>query len=175
VPDGKIDSHDETVIGRPQTPAIIYGINVNASWKGFDLSMLLQGSGMSSFNVYGFMTVAGFNNNSNSSYEYYNNRWTPDHQNSKYPRAYSAPTNNNGQSSDFWYVSSSYLRLKTVSLGYTVPSKISSGLRMKNLRFYVTGQNILTFGKLKFTDPETTGEQGYPLQKVLLVGFNTSF
>jgi TonB-linked SusC/RagA family outer membrane protein len=175
VPDGKIDSYDETVIARPDVPAIIYGINVNASWKGFDLSMLFQGSGMSSFNVYGFMTVAGFNNNSNSSYEYYNNRWTPDHQDSKYPRAYSAPTNNNGQSSDFWYVSSAYLRLRTVSLGYTIPAKISAKASLKNFRIYVTGQNMLTFGKLKFTDPETTGEQGYPLQKVLLVGFNTSF
>jgi hypothetical protein len=130
---------------------------------------------MSSFNVYGFMTVAHFNNNSNSSYEYYNNRWTPDNQNSKYPRAYSAPTNNNGQSSDFWLVNSSYLRLKTASLGYTVPAALSSRLRMKNLRVYVTGQNILTFGKLKFTDPETTGEQGYPIQKTFLVGFSTSF
>jgi hypothetical protein len=175
VPDGKIDSYDERAIGRPQTPAIIYGINVNASWKGFDLSMLFQGSGMSSFNVYGFMTVAHFNNNSNSSYEYYNNRWTPDNQNSKYPRAYSAPTNNNGQTSDFWLVNSSYLRLRTASLGYTVPSGIISGLKMKNLRIYVTGQNILTFGKLKFTDPETIGEQGYPIQKTFLVGFNTTF
>jgi hypothetical protein len=174
-PDGKIDLYDEKVIGRPQTPGIIYGINAAASWKGFDLSMLFQGSGMSSFNIYGFMTVAHFNNNSNSSYEYYNNRWTPDHQNAKYPRAYSAPTNNNGQTSDFWIVSSSYLRLKTASLGYTVPSKVSSKVRMKNFRIYVTGQNILTFAKLKFTDPETTGEQGYPIQKTFLVGFNTSF
>jgi TonB-linked SusC/RagA family outer membrane protein len=175
VPDGKIDSYDEKVIGRPQTPGIVYGINAAASWKGFDLSMLFQGSGMSSFNVYGFMTVAHFNNNSNSSYEYYNNRWTPDHQNSKYPRAYSAPTNNNGQTSDFWFVSSSYLRLKTASLGYTVPAKVSAKVRMKNLRVYITGQNIVTFGKLKFTDPETIGEQGYPIQKTFLVGFNTSF
>lgn len=174
-PDGKIDSYDETVIARPQTPAIIYGISASASWKGFDLSMLFQGSGLSSFNVYGFMTVAHFNNNSNSSYEYYNNRWTPDNQNSKYPRAYSAPTNNNGQTSDFWFINSSYLRLKTASLGYTVPANISSKLRMKNLRIYVTGQNIFTFGKLKFTDPETTGEQGYPIQKTFLVGFNTTF
>jgi TonB-linked SusC/RagA family outer membrane protein len=175
VPDGKIDLYDEKVIGRPQTPGIIYGINAAASWKGFDLSMLFQGSGMSSFNIYGFMTVAHFNNNSNSSYEYYNNRWTPDHQNAKYPRAYSAPTNNNGQTSDFWIVSSSYLRLKTASLGYTVPSKVSSKVRMKNFRIYVTGQNILTFAKLKFTDPETTGEQGYPIQKTFLIGLNTSF
>ncbi|AEV98771.1 SusC/RagA family TonB-linked outer membrane protein [Niastella koreensis] len=175
VPDGKIDLYDEKAIGRPQTPFIIYGINAAASWKGFDLSMLFQGSGMSSYNVYGFMTVAHFNNNSNSSYEYYNNRWTPDHQNAKYPRAYSAPTNNNGQTSDFWMVSSAYLRLKTASLGYTVPAKWSAKIRMKNFRLYVTGQNILTFSKLKFTDPETTGEQGYPIQKTILVGFNTSF
>jgi TonB-linked SusC/RagA family outer membrane protein len=175
VPDGRIDSYDEKAIGRPQTPGIIYGINAAASWKGFDLSMLFQGSGMSSFNIYGFMTVAHFNNNSNSSYEYYDNRWTPDRQNAKYPRAYSAPTNNNGQTSDFWLINSSYLRLKTASLGYTVPSKVSSKFRMKHLRIYVTGQNIVTFGKLKFTDPETTGEQGYPIQKTFLVGFNTSF
>jgi TonB-linked SusC/RagA family outer membrane protein len=175
VPDGKIDSYDEQVIARPQTPGIIYGINVNASWKGFDLSALFQGSGLSSFNVYGFMTVAHFNNNSNSSYEYYNNRWTPQNQNSKYPRAYSAPTNNNGQTSDFWFVNSTYLRLKTVSLGYTVPANIISKVKMKNLRIYVTGQNLFTFGKLKFTDPETTGEQGYPIQKTILVGFNTTF
>jgi TonB-linked SusC/RagA family outer membrane protein len=175
VPDGKIDNFDQKAIGRPQTPGIIYGVNIAASWKGFDLAMLFQGSGMSSFNVYGFMTVAHLNNNSNSAYEYYNNRWTPDNQNSKYPRAYSAPTNNNGQTSDFWFVNSSYLRLKTASLGYTVPSKVISKVRMKYLRIYVTGQNVVTFGKLKFTDPETTGEQGYPIQKTFLVGFNTTF
>lgn len=174
-PDGKIDSYDEAVIARPQTPAIIYGVNVNASWKGFDLSMLFQGSGMSSFNVYGFMTVAHFNNNSNSSYEYYNNRWTPNNQNSKYPRAYSAPTNNNGQTSDFWFVNSSYLRLKTASLGYTIPASITSKAKLKNFRIYVTGQNLWTHGDLKFTDPETTGEQGYPIQKTILVGFNATF
>lgn len=174
-PDGKIDSYDEMPIANPQTPAIIYGLNIAANWKGFDLSGLFQGSGMSGYNVYGFMTVAHFNNNSNSAYEYYNNRWTPDRQNAKYPRAYSAPSNNNGQSSDFWYRNSSYLRLKTASLGYTVPARISSKVRMKNLRVYVTGQNILTFSKIKFTDPETNGEQGYPIQKTFLIGFNTSF
>lgn len=174
-PDGKIDSYDEMEIGHPQTPAIIYGINASASWKGFDLSALFQGSGMSSFNIYGFMTVAHFNNNSNSAYEYYNNRWTPDNQNARYPRAYSSPTTNNGQTSDFWVISSSYLRLRTASLGYTIPAKVSSKVRMKNVRVYVTGQNLLTFGKIKFTDPETNGEQGYPIQKTLLAGFNITF
>ena len=112
------------------------------------------------------MTVANYNNGSNSAYEYYNNRWTPDHQDAKYPRADGAPTTNNRQTSDFWLKNSSYLRLKTLSLGYTVPSRISSKIRMKNVRVYVTGQNIFTFSQMKFTDPETTGEQGYPIQKV---------
>jgi TonB-linked SusC/RagA family outer membrane protein len=175
VPDGKIDSYDEKVVGNPQTPALIYGLNLAASWKGFDLSALFQGSGMSSFNVYGFMTVAHLNNNSNSAYEYYNNRWTSDNQNSKYPRAYSSPNNNNGQTSDWWVKNSSYLRLRTASLGYTVPARISSKLRMKALRVYVTGQNLVTFSKIKFTDPETNGEQGYPIQKTILGGFNITF
>ncbi|MEO5562126.1 MAG: TonB-dependent receptor [Chitinophagaceae bacterium] len=175
VPDGKIDSYDEAAIGYPQTPSIIYGINASASWKGFDLSLLFQGSGMSSFNIYGFMTVAHFNNNSNSAYEYYNNRWTPDQQDSKYPKANSAPYTNNTQTSDLWLISSSYLRLKTAMIGYTIPSKLTSKVAIKNLRIYATGQNILTAGKLKFTDPETNGEQGYPIQKTFLVGFSATF
>jgi TonB-linked SusC/RagA family outer membrane protein len=175
VPDGKIDSYDEKVVGNPQTPGLIYGVNAALSWKGFDLSALFQGSGMSSFNIYGFMTVAHFNNNSNSSYEYYNSRWTVDNQNSKYPRAYSSPSNNNGQTSDFWVKNSSYLRMRTASLGYTIPVQVTSKLKMKSIRIYVTGQNLLTFGKIKFTDPETNGEQGYPIQKTILGGFNITF
>lgn len=175
VPDGKIDTWDQWEIGFPQTPAIIYGLNIGANWKGFDLSMLFQGSGMSSFNTYGFMTVAHFNNNSNSSYEYYNNNWKPTREDAKYPRAYSSPNTNNGQTSDFWFKNTSYLRLRTASLGYTVPGSISSKLSLSNLRFYVTAQNLLTISKLKFTDPETNGEQGYPIQKVFMFGLSASF
>ena len=65
--------------------------------------------------------------------------------------------------------------MRTASLGYTIPTQISSKLRMKNVRVYVTGQNLLTFGKIKFTDPETNGEQGYPIQKTILGGFNITF
>jgi TonB-linked SusC/RagA family outer membrane protein len=175
VPDGKIDSYDQVAIGTPQTPGIIYGINLSASWKGFDLSGLFQGAAISNYNVYGFMTVANFNNGSNSAYEYYDNRWTPDHQDAKYPRAAPAPSSTASVTSDFWLKNSAYLRLKTVSLGYTVPARISSKLKMKNVRLYVTGQNMLTFSPIKFTDPETTGEQGYPLQKTILGGFNITF
>jgi len=173
--DNKIDANDEVVIAYPQQPAMIYGLNISASWKGFDLTALLQGSGMSSFNTYGFMTVAHFNNNSNSAYEYYNNHWTPTTENAKYPRAYSNPNTNNGQGSDFWYKSTAYLRMRTASLGYTIPTAISSKAGIKNMRVYVTAQNLFTLSNIKFTDPETTGEQGYPMQKVFMFGFSASF
>jgi TonB-linked SusC/RagA family outer membrane protein len=174
-PDGKIDSYDQVAIGTPQTPGIVYGINLSASWKGFDLTGLFQGAAISNYSIYGFMTVANFNNGSNSAYEYYNNRWTKDNQDAKYPRADPAPSSTASAGSDFWLKNSSYLRLKTASLGYTVPARLSSKLRMKNVRVYVTGQNLFTFSQIKFTDPETTGEQGYPIQKTIMGGFNITF
>lgn len=174
-PDGKIDSYDETVIGDPTIPAIMYGANLTAAWKGFDLTLFFQGSAMSSRNVQGFYTVPFFNNNSNSTYEYYNNRWTPDNQGAKYPRANQAPNTNNTETSDFWIVKTSYLRLRTASIGYTLPVNVSTKIGMKNLRIYATGENVFTASNLKFTDPQTNGETGYPLMRTFSFGFNASF
>jgi len=174
-PDGKIDSYDETVIGDPNIPAITYGANLSASWKGFDLSLFFQGSAMSSRDVRGFITIPFNNNNSNSTYEYYNNRWTPETQNAKYPRANQSPYSNNNQASDFWIIKTSYIRLKTAVLGYTLPVKISKKIGMQNLRLYATGENVFTASNLKFTDPQTNGETGYPLMKSFIFGLNASF
>ncbi|SEW28731.1 TonB-linked outer membrane protein, SusC/RagA family [Chitinophaga sp. YR573] len=177
-PDGKIDANDETRIGNPVYPFITYGFTPTASWKGLDLSLFFQGSAMSSFSISGFQTIPFNNNNSNSAYEYYNNRWTPDHQNAKYPRANQSPYANNTQVSDFWMANTALLRLKTVMLGYTLPDAILQRLKIKALRVYVSGQNMLTFSKLKFMDPEvgyTDGETAYPNQKVYVMGMNVTF
>ena len=78
VPDGKIDSNDEAVIGYPQNyPFMIFGLTATANWKGFDLSLFFQGAGMTSYNTQNFYDIPFFNNNSNADYEYYNNHWTP--------------------------------------------------------------------------------------------------
>lgn len=177
-PDGKIDSYDETVIGNPTYPAISYGFTATASWKGFDVQLFFQGAALASFDVRGFNTIPFNNNNSNAGYEYYNNRWTPDHENAKYPRANQSPNSNNTQGSDFWIVNTGYLRLKTAVLGYTVPVKLTRKWGMKNLRFYVSGQNVFTVSNLKFLDPEvgyTNGETAYPTQKVYTFGLSASF
>lgn len=178
VPDGKIDSYDETQVGNPVYPAITYGLTTNANWKGFDLELFFQGSAISSLDIKTFQTIPFNNNNSSSTYEYYNNRWTPEHQNALYPRANQSPYSNNTQSSNFWFLNTGFLRLKTAVLGYTVPIGISKKAGMKNLRFYVTGQNIFTMSKLKFMDPEvgySGKETAYPTQKVFIFGLSTSF
>jgi hypothetical protein len=166
------------VIGNPVYPFITYGFTPSASWKGFDLSLFFQGSALASLNIRGFQTVPFNNNNSNSAYEYYNNHWTPNTPDAKYPRANQSPYANNTQNSDFWMMKTGYLRLKTAVLGYTLPANISNAMKMQSVRCYFSGQNLLTFSKMKFMDPEvgyTDLETAYPNQKVLVLGLNVTF
>ena len=177
-PDGKIDANDETHIGYPTYPSITYGFTPSASWKGLDLSLFFQGSAMSGFNTAGFQTIPFNNNNSNSAYEYYDNRWTPDNQGAKYPRANQSPYANNTQTSDFWIANTSLLRLKTAVLGYTLPASLLQRWKMQTVRVYVSGQNVFTISKMNYLDPEvgyTDGETAYPNQKVFVAGLNVTF
>lgn len=187
--DGKIDGNDETVVGYPVYPQITYGVNVNASWKGFDMTLFFQGAALASLNIQGYQTVPFRINNTNTSYEYYNNRWTPDNQDAKYPRAYASKNTNNTTnpingdgfgafSSSIWMANTGFLRLKTGVLGYTLPSSLTAKIHMQSLRFYVSGQNLFTISKLKFMDPETgysQREEAYPVQKTLIFGLNVNF
>jgi TonB-linked SusC/RagA family outer membrane protein len=180
VPDGKIDSNDETVIGYPMGyPLLIFGLNGNVGWKGFDLSLFFQGAGMTSYNTQNFMTFPFFNNNSNADYEYYNNRWTKDNQGAKYPIAWASPTSNMQQGSDFWQRNASYIRLKNAQFGYTLPKSVLQVIKIKSIRLYVAGQNILTWSGLKFMDPEssTNNQDGtfYPTMKSYSIGANVTF
>jgi hypothetical protein len=180
VPDGKIDSNDECVIGHPQNyPLLIYGLSATASWKGFDLNLFFQGAGMTSFNTQNFMTFPFFNNNSNADYEYYNNHWTPDNQDAKYPICWPSPVANSTQASDFWQRNASYLRLKNAQFGYNIPKSVLQKIKIRNIRVYIAGQNILTLSGLKFMDPESSGYQTdgtfYPTMKSYTIGANVTF
>lgn len=177
-PDGKIDAYDEVAIGNPVYPFITYGFTPTASWKGFDLSLFFQGSALAGLTIRGFQTIPFNNNNSNSAYEYFNNHWTPQKQDAKYPRANQSPYANNTQNSDFWIMKTGYLRLKTIVFGYSLPAKVIKALRMQQLRVYFSGQNLLTFSKLKFMDPEvgyTDLETAYPNQRNVTFGLNLTF
>jgi len=188
--DGKIDVNDQVPIGNSNTPLIIFGLNLTASWKGFDVTAFFQGAGESTMGTMTFVTVPFANNNSNAGYQYFNNHWSPSNPNGYYPRADQAPTSNNTQPSNYWTTSGAYVRLKTAQLGYTIPSKITKALKIKMVRFYVSGQNLLTFSALKFLDPEignpvsgtsaiggagSSPETIYPLQRVITAGLNATF
>jgi TonB-linked SusC/RagA family outer membrane protein len=177
-PDGKIDSNDETVIGNPVYPFLSYGLNANASWKGFDLNLFFQGSSMADLDIRQFQTIPFNNNNSNSSYEYYDNHWTPATQDARYPRATQAPYANNTQLSDFWMQNTNHIRLKTAIIGYTLPARLTKSINIQNVRIYASGQNLFTLSKMKFMDPEvgyTDRETAYPNQKIYVFGLNVTF
>jgi len=178
-PDGKIDANDETAIGKQVYPLVTYGFTPTASWRGFDLSLFFQGSAGVSFNVNStFQTLPFANNSSNTTTEYLDNRWTTDHQNAKYPRATQAPYANNTQQSDFWMMPAGFIRLKTLNVGYTLPSSVSKAIRIQRLRFYFSGQNLWTLSKLKYMDPEigySDRETAYPNQRVITFGLNATF
>lgn len=177
-PDGLIDNHDLTVIGNPVYPALTFGLTPSVNWKGFDLSLFFQGSGKSSISVRQFLTVPFENNGSNTGYEYFDNRWTPDNQDAKYPRSTPSPYANNTKDTDFWWVNSSYLRLKTASIGYTIPKSILGKVKMSSARIYFTAQNLFTISKIKHVDPEmgyTDRETAYPVMKANTFGIDLTF
>jgi TonB-linked SusC/RagA family outer membrane protein len=180
VPDGVIDSNDECVIGYPQDyPLMIFGFSGTANWKGFDFSMFFQGAGMTSFNTQNFMTFPFLNNNSNADYEYFNDHWTADNQDAKYPICWPSPVANMTQASDFWQKNASYLRLKNIQFGYTLPTSVLQRIKIKSIRVYLAGQNLLTISGLKFMDPEApynrTDGTGYPTMKSYTIGANVTF
>ena len=187
-PDGKIDSNDQTRIGYPVYPEMTFGLTPELNWKNFDITLFFQGSAHATINTYNFMTVPFFNNGSNTSYEYFDNRWTVDNQAAKYPRSTPAPYANNngttttasaaGNTSDFWMANTGFLRLKTATIGYTVPKMITDRIHIASVRVYVTGQNLLTFSKLKHIDPEvgyTNLDVAYPVKKNTTFGLDVTF
>jgi hypothetical protein len=178
-PDGRINTHDEVPMGYSVNPIMSFGFTPTAAWKGFDMSLFFQGSARASLDIgRTFQTVSFYNDKSTTDYEYFNNRWTPETQDAKYPRAMSSPYSNNVQLSDFWMMNTSHLRLKTFIFGYTIPSSATKFLKIKNVRAYIVGQNLFTLSNLKFNDPEmgySNRETAYPNMKSLSFGANVTF
>jgi TonB-linked SusC/RagA family outer membrane protein len=174
--DGKIDVNDNTVIGHPQAPGIIYGLSPHVSYKHFDLDLLIQGSGQSNIQLNSFIAWP-FNFLGSASELSYTQYWTPDRTNVLYPRLTTAPTSNNTQTSSWFERNDAYIRIKSAELGYTFSNKLIHNA-FKSLRLYVSGENIATWTpwmKEKL-DPENSGsDQNYYQQRVFSVGVNAKF
>lgn len=187
--DGVIDSNDKKPIGYRNIPEIIYGFGASVEYKGIDFSVFFQGNDRVSMNMLSshniLMGVTSDNNNlvnTNMLADLYQNYWTPERPNAKYPRlVYLTKSTNNTQTSDYWMADASYIRLQNVELGWTLPKRWTTKMRMSALRLYLQGQNLLTFSKFKLWDPNLTGAgsgataYSYPTTRVVSFGISASF
>lgn len=183
--DGKITDLDKVPIGYPTVPEINYGFGLSAGYKNFDISCFFVGSARSSF----ALEVAGitpFHNirgddlkGENAVLQMIaNNYWSESNQNpyAFWPRLDTGENENNSKPSTWWIQDKSYLRLKSVELGYSLPQKLMKRIGMNTFRVYLSGTNLLCWSKFKLWDPELGGNGlNYPLQRVFNVGVNLSF
>ncbi len=153
--DGVIDSDDRTMIGRGD-PKHIGGFTNNFEYKGFDLSIFLQWSyGNDILNANRLMFENGFNKKKDlNQFASYADRWTFDNPNSDIPRVSSSASNL--VMSSRIVEDGSYLRIKTIALGYTIPTKLLKKLQISKARVYVSAQNLYTFTNYSGYDPEVS-------------------
>lgn len=175
--DGKVTEADRVPIGYPTVPEIIYGFGVSTGYKGFDLSLFFQGAGRQSFWINAAGT-APFINDTQVLKAYADSYWSEENQNvyALWPRLSTTWNSNNFASSTWFMRDASFLRLKQMEFGYTIPKRYTEKIKMNNLRFYVSGTNLLLFSKFKMWDVEMAGNGlGYPNQRVINFGLNFTF
>lgn len=171
--DGRIDNDDEVAIGDPnQSPRIVYGFSPSVQYKNWFLDILFQGAGKTHLYHVNEMAWAFFNGM--NAYEENMDYWTPGNPDAKHPRLTGAPTANNSQTSSFWMRDASYLRVKNATLRYRIPDNVAGRVGIHNAQVYASGQNMLTWSKMEYWDPESTF-RSYPQQKVLSFGISLSF
>jgi hypothetical protein len=174
--DGKLDVNDQTVIGKSQTPQIIYGLAPRLSFKNFDLDFLVQGTARSNIYLNGYQ-VLPFDGAGSATELAFNEYWTPERTNSLYPRLTGTPTANNTQPSSWWIRNNAFVRLKSAELGYTFDSALLHNA-LKSVRLFVSGQNLLTWTPYirETIDPDNaSNNQNYYQQQVFSVGVNANF
>lgn len=178
--DGILDTFDEGPIGNSRIPQFIYSISNGYRYKGFDFSMMWQGSGGN----HKFITGSGAYEpvrERNRFLEIHKERWTLERwQNGdpiNYPRLSSAQNSHNHRNNTFYLQKGDFIRLKNLELGYNFPKSITNGLGISNLRLYAGGTNTLTFAYIKNFDPETNSSSGtsYPQMKLWTFGVNVTF
>ncbi|MEL7589473.1 MAG: TonB-dependent receptor [Prolixibacteraceae bacterium] len=184
--DGVISGLDQVPIGYPTEPEIIYGFGFSAGYKGFDLSCFFQGLARESFWIDAKETSPFIDTDGESAVisknallqVYADDYWSQSNRNlyALWPRLADRVIANNTQRNTWFMRDGSFLRLKSVELGYTIPDRLARPLKVTNLRFYASGTNLLTFSKFKLWDPEMSGNGlGYPIQRVFNLGVQLSF
>ncbi|WP_370479261.1 SusC/RagA family TonB-linked outer membrane protein [Tamlana flava] len=173
--DGVINDLDITYIGSSNTPEIIFGLNGNVQYKGFEVSFLLQGA----TNVnqgYGGEAAWPFFLGTSGAYVHNLDRWTPTNRDASEPRVLINNAGNNHAGSSFWLRDASYVRLKNVELAYNIPvQKFGDSSFIKGIRVYANGNNLHTWTKLDNYDPENGDGRGWGYPQLRIWNFGIDF
>lgn len=180
--DGVIDDEDKVYSGSG-IPTYEYGVNFDASYKGFDLTLFIQGVGGNKIYNGNRFELEGMDGGRNflATTEDF---WTPDNTDTDMPRAVLGDPNGNNRESDRFLEDGAYLRLKTLQLGYSLPKSLLNKVNIEKVRFYATGQNLLTFTNYSGVDPEVGRSSAlntgvdvaiYPIARSLIFGVQLTF
>ncbi len=173
--DGKIDGNDKKAYSNIQRdrPTANFALNLNAAWKGFDVSALFQGAtGRKDYwiNIYNNVNFAS--SRYAATWDHWNNPWSVQNRDGEWPRLGGS---NNREETTFWLDDMSYVRLKNVQLGYTLKEKgWLKATGIEDIRLYFSGENLTTFTKYRGLDPEknSNASDAYPLVKTFSFGIN---
>ena len=178
--DGIVDQNDRKPLGYTTNPEITFSLNSSIHWKGLDFSMLWTGADHVSRSLNGyFRDQFGSTNTSALTQWVADNSWTEDNPDAILPRISFTNRVHNNRDSQAWMINSRYVRLKNVEIGYTF-NKPKSMPFFNYIRFYVSGQNLLTFSRFDGNDPEAPGSGldfgvRYPMTRVVNVGAQLNF
>ena len=177
--DGKIDSEDVVRIGRARIPEIMWGYNLRAEWKGVDIGLFFQGTGNANYYLGSADRGVRRPFADGKARTEHAKAWTTDNPdpNAPFPRLRSTNFAKNYETSDFWVINSSYVKLKSIDLGYTLKPEWSAKVGMNKLRVYANFYNVWTiFTKAsKDFDPESQKFSNYPQQFISTIGLSATF
>ncbi len=197
--DGVVDDNDIVAVGATNRPNLIYGLGLSVKWKGLDVNLHFQGAGKSQFFLSG-KCIRAFSEGQwgNIIKGTLDNRWVDadtaeklgiaanEDPNATFPRlSYTDQGNgnttiyaytNNYRNSTYWLRDGSYVRIKTVDIGYTLPKALVNKIHFNNVRIFLTGTNLLTWSSFKLWDPEMGSNNGekYPLSKSVTLGLSVN-
>ena len=173
--DGVIDNQDKEIVSDGPNPKYQFGLNLNAGWKGFDFSVLMQASlGAKVYwqsAAYNTPTVRkGYQLNK----EVCDGRWQEGRTDATYPRLLQYQDTRNTQMSDFYLQNKNFLKIRNIQLGYTLPKAWTKACQLERVRIYGSLENFFTFTSYKGFDPEVSG-LNYPTMKQAVIGLNVTF
>jgi len=181
--DGVINEDDRVVLGDP-FPRLSFGINMSANYKNFDVSAFFQGVGKRDVYISGDAAWAFFNGGKIADWQA-ENYWTPDNPDALYPRLTHASSHNNFRASDYWIFNASYLRLRNLQIGYSLPIGITEKLQMRGVRVFLQGQNLFTVSRslengglppgIDPNVPNATDGGFYPISRLISGGIEVNF